>query len=36
MHSQTTSDIQLFVITSLLALIAAPGVAVLSFLVWGI
>jgi hypothetical protein len=35
MHS-TTSDIHIFLITTLLALIAAPGVAALSFLVWGI
>lgn len=34
-QTKTTSDIQLFVVTSLLALIAAPAVAALSFLIWG-
>jgi len=35
MHSHP--DLQLFLVTSLLALIAAPGIAVLSLLIgWGI
>lgn len=33
---QTATDIPLIMIASLLALIAAPGIAALSFLVWGI